>query len=330
MNYLSALYSLFIKRNPILIYHKPTLACNCRCETCDTWNLNHENIMPLDMIFRLLKDARDAGIQNYTAWGGEPLLYRDLDKIFAFTKKAGMKNSICTNAYLLKEKAKEIAPNLDLALISIDAIGEDHDKIRGMEGLYKKILEGLEELKKYNKVRINIWTTINPVSRYQIEEILKVAEFYKVVVEFFPIAPIEGYNEKMLLKKEELIEVFKEIRSLKEKGFPVGNTNYYLDLVINQEPFKCNFPLISLFVNPDGTIYTCEEGGARIIKEWGKYPEFSFKNLLSSNEYHDIIKKMEKCNKCFLPCVGETSGFLPFQIIRKKLSIMNLSSKSSY
>ncbi|MBN1232633.1 MAG: DUF3463 domain-containing protein [Candidatus Coatesbacteria bacterium] len=326
MNYFSALHNLFIKRNPILIYHKPTLSCNCKCETCDTWSLDDENIMSLEMIFRLLEDARRSGIQNYTAWGGEPLLYSDLDKIFYHTKKMGMKNSICTNAYLLKEKTKEIAPNLDLALISIDAIGEDHDRIRGVEGLYKKILEGLEELRKYSKVRINIWTTINPVSRYQIEEILKVAEFYKVIVEFFPIAPIEGYNDKMILKKEELIDVFKEIKSLKNKDYPVGNTNYYLDLVINQKPFKCNFPLISLFVNPDGTIYTCEEGGARIIKKWGKYPELTLAKLLSSNEYHETVKKMENCNKCFLPCVGETSGFLPLQIIRKKISILNLSS----
>jgi len=327
MNYLKAAYSLFIERTPILLYHKPTLACNCRCSTCDTWKLKDESVLPFNTLKVLLTQAAQAGIQNYTAWGGEPLLSKDLGKILELTKSLGMNNSICTNAYLLEERAPEIGPNLDLALVSIDGIEEDHDAIRGVKGLFQRAIKGIVRLKSSPKVRINIWTTLNSKSKTNLRQILNIATDLNVVVEFFPIAPIQGYNDNEVLSSEELIQSFRELKSLKKEGLPVGNTNYYLDLAIEGRAFRCNFPLISIFLNPDGTLYTCEEGGARIIKEWGNWQDTDLKTLFKSKSFKCNITDMSRCNRCFLPCVGETSGFLPLQILRKKLSIIELEHK---
>lgn len=328
MNRAELARSLFLRRTPVLLYHKPTLACDCRCTICDTWRAERKTPLSIDALERLLAEARAAGIQHYTAWGGEPLLFADLPRALGRAKNLGMGCTICTNGGHLEERAREVGPHLDLCLVSLDAVGADHDAERGSPGLFDRAVAGIRALGAYPRVRVNIWTAVSRVTRGHLRELLLLARDLGVVVEPFPLAPIAGYNDAVRLTADETKEAFRELKALKQEGLPVASTDSYLDTVVSGRPFYCNFPRIGIFLNPDGALYTCEEAGARVLLEWGRWPEVGFAELFGRADFRRAVRELGSCNRCFLPCVGETAGFLPVQLARKKLLIARLARRA--
>ncbi|WRZ13084.1 hypothetical protein OG892_21075 [Streptomyces sp. NBC_00341] len=54
-----------------------------------------------------------------------------------------MQVEICTNGYRIERRLTEIAPDLDLLLVSLEGIGTTNDKIRKL-GSYRSALSALE------------------------------------------------------------------------------------------------------------------------------------------------------------------------------------------
>ncbi|MFQ6009814.1 MAG: radical SAM protein, partial [Candidatus Aenigmatarchaeota archaeon] len=146
----SILKSRFISHSPIMLTHLVTSLCNARCKTCDLWKKSsgHKNDMSKEDIFKMLEKARKAGMGGYTAWGGEPLLRKDLPEILRFAKKNKLITTVITNGFSLKERCDEIAPFTDYLIVSIDSNDELHDKMRGVKGIRKRAIDGIIACKK--------------------------------------------------------------------------------------------------------------------------------------------------------------------------------------
>ena len=70
----------------------------------------------------------------------------------------------------------ESCPGLDFGIdVSIDGIGEDHDSIRGVPGLFDQAVETYRELKKlekiYPKFNVNVETTISSFNDDKLTEL---------------------------------------------------------------------------------------------------------------------------------------------------------------
>ena len=137
---------------PKVIFFNVTTRCNMHCVMCDVGKGNKESQFYKNLagegkhfdfdIDNALKFLND--VIKYkplvVICATEPLLYKDIHKFIKILSKKGLYVDMLTNGYLLKEHAQHLVNNgLSSIHISIDGIGELHDKIRGMTGCFSKI-----------------------------------------------------------------------------------------------------------------------------------------------------------------------------------------------
>lgn len=104
--------------------------------------------------------------------GGEPLLKEGIFDLIDFCKKKGLKTIMPSNAFLINEEtAKLISESgLDQISISLDSYREEtHDFIRGVRGAHKRVLDAVDNLRKFSgALRIEIITVISGVNMGEI------------------------------------------------------------------------------------------------------------------------------------------------------------------
>ena len=137
-------------------------ACNANCFMCD-FALSRDPFRLSQAKFEgLLEQARlwNVGFVRFT--GGEPLMHRRIADFVRCTAKSGMGSSIITNAALLAKKARLLAESgLDQVVVSIDGVGDGHDRIRGTSGLYRDCMAGLAAAREAGlMIRVN--TVVGP------------------------------------------------------------------------------------------------------------------------------------------------------------------------
>jgi len=307
--------ALFGPPRPLILYHQPTARCDCRCHFCDLWTRQppEEEMLSTPRVYKLLDQAYTAGMVEYVVFGGEPLLVQDLPAWFQYASKLGWNTTICTSGYRLQERAKEIGPNTSTLLLSLEALGEKQDRIRGTPGLFRRLVEGLHDFKKYSHSTIYLWSNISSENRDQIASLAQFAKSENVGVFFFPTARLENYNEKLLLTPQELAEAFQEVKDLKRRGFPVKNSSHALKLMATGQRFQCNLPRLSIHVSAQGQVSACDPRIALPSIEYGSMEEVDLKQLHRSNTYRHNWETLRSCNNCLFPCVTATCDNLWIQ-----------------
>lgn len=139
-----------------------TLRCNARCLHCGSAagqdrrdNLTNEELL------RVCDELAEAGCKKVTLIGGETFLHPAWREIVSKLNKNDIKVSIVTNGFLLnEEKIKFLAETgIETIGISLDApTAELHDKIRNVPGMFNRIFELGQYLKKYKIPTVAITT----------------------------------------------------------------------------------------------------------------------------------------------------------------------------
>jgi MoaA/NifB/PqqE/SkfB family radical SAM enzyme len=124
---------------------------------CDIWKKTPNNELTLEQIRQIFNQLRDLDAIKIT--GGEPFIRTDLTEIVNLIQKKNhprvlhiTSNGLLTERIVNLFDSVEKVENIHLK-ISLDAAGEKHDRIRGVNGAYKKVLNTLEELTKLRKRR---------------------------------------------------------------------------------------------------------------------------------------------------------------------------------
>ena len=303
----------WLRRRPFLLYYKPTARCDCRCQICDRWerqNPSHEELS-LAAVEESLGSFRRAGAVVLTLWGGEPLLRQDLPEILQAAKRLGYRTSLCTNARRLPEQADRIAPLLDVLLCSLDGYGEVHDELRGVQGLFDRVLRGIEAAKRHPSCDVKIWTAVHRKNRAEIARLCALAQELAVGIELFPLAPIGGHNDDLSLGAAERSETFGLVQRLKQQGYPIRNPDRALDIMRHGRPFRCNFPTIAVSFDHRGVVHTCEDPRGMPLRSWGAEWRTKPEALYRRGDYRAATQQLRTCNCCTLPCITELSGALP-------------------
>ncbi len=100
-NFLDMTLNRYVYRSPIALTHLVTSMCNARCKMCDLWKKSSEykKDMTTDEIFQMLDKARKSRMVGYVAWGGEPLMRRDLPEILKYAQKKKITTTVITNGF---------------------------------------------------------------------------------------------------------------------------------------------------------------------------------------------------------------------------------------
>jgi radical SAM family uncharacterized protein len=288
---------------PVIAGHKLLYRCNLECEMCPFWRREDETLLGLEEEVRMMESLARAGVSFLGFEGGEPLLRRDLPEILAESHRR-FHTSVVTNGWLLRNRADDLVPHLDLLFVSLDGIGDLHDRLRGIPGSFAKAVEGIRAVK--GRVPIAISSTLTKENMDDAEKVVALAERLGVGVTF-QVAYNYSTAGNLSPTGQKLRETLERLLVLKEQGAPILESHEYFTSVINSWyrgiPWRCK-PWMTMNVDPQGRIvlpcYTLREyGGGPYVwdtdvrKLWGSYPWAPY----------------EKCNKCALACYLEPSLF---------------------
>jgi MoaA/NifB/PqqE/SkfB family radical SAM enzyme len=140
------------KPNPIAMTFAITYDCMCKCVHCSAGKHYREGIQELSTqeAKNLIDQAQKLGIAMIAFTGGEPLMREDLFELIAHVNKRKTMPIMFTNGLLLTDENvdKLVEAGLYSIFVSIDSpIPEEHNKLRGMSGLFEQAMKGIQRLK---------------------------------------------------------------------------------------------------------------------------------------------------------------------------------------
>jgi len=156
-----------IPLKPKWVVFMVTDKCNSKCVHCNIWGKKPtKNPLTPKEIEKTFRDKLFKDVEYVLCTGGEPIVRKDLEDVFLGIHRALPKArlQLSTNG-LLPDRVISIVNtamrndiNLEVG-VSLDGIGEDHDKIRGIKGNFNKgnqLLHELVKIRKNNKDKLNI------------------------------------------------------------------------------------------------------------------------------------------------------------------------------
>lgn len=195
--------------SPRLLSYIATWRCSAKCVMCDVWKQCFDNNrekpeLSADRIKNIFQDKMLRKIEFLKISGGEPMLKEDLPEIIKAIYCATNLNLAVVNTNGLdpdrvRGVVQEVSSfGVPLYLkVSLDAIGELHDKIRGVKGAFDKVYRTLEELKRLQEKHgfyVAINHTVMNLNKGCIEDIRKLANDFNFGYNLGFAAP---YNENM-------------------------------------------------------------------------------------------------------------------------------------
>lgn len=288
---------------PVIAGHKLLYTCNLRCHMCPFWRRPDEQLLTLDEERKMLDSLADLGVSFMGFEGGEPFLRRELPEILKLSHDRFF-TSVVTNGWMLKEHIGSVKDYIDHLFVSIDGVGEIHDRLRGMEGSFEKAREGIIAAREFMPVSIN--STITSENSGEVGRIVDFAKELDVSVSV-QVAYDYSTAEKMSPDSVKLKGAILELLELKKQGAPIVESKEYFQSVINSWyngiGWKCK-PWLTLNIDPQGRVVL----PCYVLNEYtgsNKVWEMDLRKTWNSVDW----ELYETCNKCALSCYLEPSLF---------------------
>jgi MoaA/NifB/PqqE/SkfB family radical SAM enzyme len=171
---------------PMNLTLSPSPKCNSRCLTCNIW-MKREDELSLQEWDKVLASLGKAPYW-FTISGGEPLMYPHIVELaqLAYKHCRPAVINIPTNGILssIPDRVEQIAkscPESQLIInLSLDGVGDKHDRIRGIAGnfdRFEKRLKTLLELRqRLRNLTVGIHSVISTFNHSDIAQIIEYAD----------------------------------------------------------------------------------------------------------------------------------------------------------
>jgi MoaA/NifB/PqqE/SkfB family radical SAM enzyme len=208
----------------------------------------------------LIDQAARMGIGFVAFEGGEPLLRDDIGILLAHAKRRSMITTLITNGYLFEKRMDDVLDGLDVLAVSLDGPERVHDRMRGVDGIFKRAV-ACRELARGKKFFFN--SVLNETNFNHVEDIVRIADEQRTMVSF---CPAFNYSGARALGGEEsrFLEAVRKLSALKKMGMPVMNSYAFLEHILKGRKARCVYPKLFMNTNPEGRIvFPCPawEGG---------------------------------------------------------------------
>lgn len=320
---------------PLRYFFELTYRCNLNCPYCYVGEDRNKDELSTEEWFRVIDQIPFYSF--VTLVGGEPLVRRDFIQILEKTaKKTFGKLNVVTNGILMTDEVIDAFIRVEMMLLSVslDGYGENHDKNRGKEGIFEKVVSNLENLnskKGKNKPMVDIKTIVLENNLDDIPKLYKMCD--EMGFDFLSISFLRNNNlkqnsvlrddfgEEFYLQKypiksyfdmEHFKEVYREIEEMGKKSkvrvrfspkFEGGDTllkieNFFSKGVEKsvQELYEpCKYPFSNIMINPEGDVYPC------LSLKIGNVREKGIKEIFNEPKYCCFRKNL-KASKVFESC----------------------------
>jgi len=299
---------------------------------CDIWkdNKNLKQLTEND-IKELLVSLKKLGTQQVLMSGGEALLNPNFFRFCELLQQQNIKVSLLSTGLTLKKHAAQLVDRVSDIIVSLDGNEETHDRIRDIPGAFRKLKEGVQEVKSRSfdkpgtKIKITGRTVIHRLNFRHWPAIVESAkEIGLDQISFLP-ADVSSHafnrealwsnqrQHEILLAKEELSELEEITEGIIERYASEGSfiaespdklrkIHQYYAAFYHLNPFpykKCNAPWVSTVIEADGTVRPCF-----FHAPMGNIREHSLEDILNSDHSTRFRKEldMEKDSTC-VKCV---------------------------
>ena len=138
---------------PLRYFFELTYRCNLACPYCYVGAERNKDELTLEEWKKIISQIPFYSF--VTLVGGEPLVRKDFVEILNYTAKKTLgKFNIVTNGILITPEIIDafIKSNMILLSVSLDGYGVNHDKNRGKDGIWDKIIANLDNLQERKKI----------------------------------------------------------------------------------------------------------------------------------------------------------------------------------
>lgn len=225
--------------------------CMFRCQHCDIWKrkplIKHISLEQQKTIIDTLSNWLPTGSEMSFS-GGEPFINPNTLPLIAYAHTKGFITSLTTNAFLINQVLADriCKAGLNSIVISIDFPKANlHDESRGKPGAFDKAVQAIKMLKQSSaesghNLNICIDTIIMQSNLHLLPTLVKTLSQFRVdCINFQPICEnfdtsqpnLKWYLTSPLWPNncQHVIRVMDELISLKNQGYPIGNSKQQLD-----------------------------------------------------------------------------------------------------
>jgi MoaA/NifB/PqqE/SkfB family radical SAM enzyme len=304
--------------------------CNARCIMCNRWSKKATDEIGIEKIREVFRNRLFRKVEQVNLHGGEPTLRDDLAEICRIVQDSCPKLRkiwISTNGFganRIEKRMLEVLGVLDFRRLaalevnlSIDGIGETHDRIRGVKGGFEKAMDTLTALKKLSQnypIRLTIGTVIQPLNIRELDDIDRLGANLGVPVLFQPLMFDEFFNlqqcQDLRFSKEDKDALLGIIEGKLGRGSSPTNF-YWCDFLEisrgNRRKSPCAFDRYVLSLYPTGEVLPCSRA------DWimfGNVYDQAVDRIWYSEKADAVRKRMksEVCPSCPAYCAVEFSA----------------------
>jgi MoaA/NifB/PqqE/SkfB family radical SAM enzyme len=326
---------------PTVLIYNCTFVCDARCEMCNNWKRGDRKAdMTLDQVDRAMNHPFWGAVEHLNISGGEPTTRNDLPELTELlirrlprTRKVGINTTGLTPHRAIPQLTRivEFCASRDLPVsirVSLDGIGEIHDQVRQVKRGFDKAGETITAMealaRKHDNFQFGIAATIFTTNMQDARNILTWSRARNLDIVFnmlrFTDAML-GNRElestiRLKTQEEEFMRQF-FLERVEEESVLSGQAFQYLhyaDMIANGyvRTMPCPFRTQGLLLNPDGTLFYCENSKplGNIMQESAGELYFKAEHLADRATFEETI-----CRNCLSPCqvnVGAMKQVVPY------------------
>lgn len=260
---------------PKVLFIRVIEACNAGCFMCRYALSNSQYRFSLDNAKRIARSIKNTNIRLIRLTGGEPLVLDHISGIVGTFANIGMFTSLITNGWYLAEKLRDLSiAGLNQLIVSLDgASSSTHDRYRRLDGLYHKIVHGIEEVKNsFPNITVRINSVIGPHNVHELCDLLDL--LFRLGVDQWSIIPLKQTGDLWL--KQEAVNLkrvylkFQRLVALRKRPKLLGYSSQWMGRSREQEHrlVQQSIPMtprllcgvvdhVRYYTPQDGLVYPC-------------------------------------------------------------------------
>jgi len=285
-----------------------TYRCNARCTVCDIWkndSRESEELRAEDYAW-LPRTLRSVNVS-----GGEPYLRNDLVEVVSVMQRACPRARvvISTNGLLPERIEKMTSEMNDVAVrVSVDGVGEAHDRIRGIPGGYDRAMDTVRRLMALGVSDLGLAATSSEKNPGELRRVKKVAD--ELGLAFIASAAHSskiffGDHDEDRPRSDEAVAEISEImrEQLRSRNWRDWAKAYYMRGLIDYvrgrpRRLPCGAGVDHFYLDPFGDVYPCNISGVRM----GNVRDGSFDEL-KRRSAPEVVPAVANCeDQCWMVC----------------------------
>lgn len=327
---------------PLLLLVHLTTNCQCSCSICyqsqDPTFPRTPGKIDLQLFEKMLDQVSGFLFKPLIhLYGGEPLMHPDFPKLLDLLTDKGFKATLNTNGEYLGKHAEALAGGpVRVINVSLDALGQQHDKQRGRPGLFELAISGMEKLRRLDeKIFLNVNYVVSEQNAAGLaEDLAGFTEIFKDLrIDYFSIEHLAFARASAASAKAIDVAALKNQLALigaRQYPFPVSATPIirsadlagYYGSMTPLGRVNCNVPWIALnifpsgLVTPGGAMFAClapvgDLNEATLPQIWNGEKMRRFRKMIKSSMPEDCLRCCHTLH--YSPIIGCRSAVVSAQ-----------------